>query len=83
MTCARVRPAPVRVERYGRDDRFYFVLHNPTETAVRARLAPDARAIDPARYAARLLPAGESLPEGPGWTVPLAPRDTQVLFLER
>jgi len=59
ITHARVEPAAVRVERFGKEDRIFLVVHNPGTEPVQATVAVDAKALGLAKVAGTLLPANQ------------------------
>jgi len=84
VTCARVEPASVRVERFGSDQTVYFVLHNPTQEAVQSRLKVEADALGLRKFRATLAPSDQVLEPLQG-TLPVdvEPLGTAVVVLRR
>lgn len=82
ITGARANPQPVRLERFEKGERIYFVVHNPTSQDLEANIEFDAKVLQIGDYAISLLPGGQSLEtKGNLLTLSLPEHATLVLLL--
>lgn len=82
ITAAWVEPAAVRIERYGRGQRFYLVLHNPQADAQTAKVTLDLKRLGWRSFSAQTL-NGAAIPVGAAdFSLELPAQATQVVVVK-
>ncbi|MCX7598419.1 MAG: hypothetical protein N2512_06070, partial [Armatimonadetes bacterium] len=81
VTAATVEPEIVRIERYGRGERIYLVVHNPQEEALTAKVGLELKRLGWKNFTAEVL-GGPVLPvAGVAFSVDLPAQATRVVLV--